>query len=93
MYAVKKIELLSYLLQIILFILIYYLYNKNKSQIYIKEVRAMTQQDIKNINYTTNDESPIITSDTNKEIKKQIINISQQVLKRNYELYKALENK
>jgi len=53
----------------------------------------MTQQDIKNINYTTNDESPIITSDTNKEIKKQIINISQQVLKRNYELYKALEHK
>ena len=76
-----------------MFILIYYLYNKNKSQIYIKEVRTMTQQDIKNINYTTNDESPIITSDTNKEIKKQIINISQQVLKRNYELYKALENK
>lgn len=53
----------------------------------------MTQQDIKNINYTTNDESPIITSDTNKQIKKQIINISQQVLKRNYKLYKALEHK
>ena len=84
---------MSYLLQIILFILIYYLYNKNKSQIYIKEVREMTQHYIKNINYTTNDESSIITSDTNKEIKKQIINISQQVLKRNYELYKALENK
>ena len=88
-----KFKLLSYLLQIILFILIYYLYNKNKSKIYIKEVRAMTQQDIKNINYTTNDESPIITSDTNKQIKKQIINISQQVLKRNYKLYKALEHK
>ena len=88
-----KFKLLSYLLQIILFILIYYLYNKNKSQINIKEVRAMTQQDIKNINYTTNDESPIITSDTNKQIKKQIINISQQVLKRNYKLYKALEHK
>lgn len=88
-----KIKLLNYLLQIILFILIYYLYNKNKSQIYIKEVREMTQQDIKNINYTTNDKSHIITSDTNKEIKKQIINISQQVLKRNYELYKALEHK
>ncbi len=84
---------LSYLLQIILFILIYYLYNKNKSQIYIKEVRAMTQQDIKNINYTTNDESHIITSDTNNELKKRIKDISQQVLKRNYKLYKALENK
>ena len=84
---------LSYLLQIILFILIYYLYNKNKSQIYIKEVRAMTQQDIKNINYTTNDESHIITSDTNNELKKRIKDISQQVLKSNYKLYKALENK
>ena len=91
--VVIKFGLLNDLLQIILFILIYYLYNKNKSQIYIKEVREMTQHYIKNINYTTNDESPIITSDTNKEIKKQIINISQQVLKRNYELYKALENK
>lgn len=73
--------------------MIYYLYNKNKSQIYIKEVRAMTHQDIKNINYTTNDESPIITSDTNNELKKRIKDISQQVLKRNYKLYKALENK
>jgi len=53
----------------------------------------MTQQDIKNINYTTNDESPIITSDTNNELKKRIKDISQQVLKRNYKLYKALENK
>ena len=53
----------------------------------------MTQQDIKNINYTTNDETPIITSDTNNELKKRIKDISQQVLKRNYELYKALENK
>lgn len=53
----------------------------------------MTQQDIKNINYTTNDESHIITSDTNNELKKRIKDISQQVLKRNYKLYKALENK
>ena len=37
--------------------------------------------------------SPIMTSDTNKELKKRIKDISQQVLKRNYELYKALENK
>ena len=41
----------------------------------------------------TNYESSIITSDSNKELKKQIKDISQQVLKRNYDLYKALENK
>ena len=34
-----------------------------------------------------------MTSDTNKELKKRIQDISQQVLERNYELYKALENK
>ena len=43
--------------------------------------------------FQTNHESPIITSDTNKELKEQIKTISQQILKRNYELYKALENK
>ena len=41
----------------------------------------------------TNHKPSIITSDTNKELKKQIKDISQQVLKRNYDLYKALENK
>ncbi|MBF1764617.1 MAG: hypothetical protein HXP23_01055 [Veillonella sp.] len=40
-----------------------------------------------------NHESSIITSDSNKELKKKIKDISLQVLKRNYELYKALENK
>ena len=44
-------------------------------------------------NHQTNYESPILTSNTNKELKKKIKDISQQVLKRNYELYKALENK
>ena len=34
-----------------------------------------------------------ITSAYNKELAKRIKDISQQVLKRNYELYKALENK
>ena len=34
-----------------------------------------------------------ITSANNKELAKRIKDISQQVLKRNYELYKALENK
>lgn len=40
-----------------------------------------------------NHEFSIITSDSNKELKKKIKDISLQVLKRNYELYKALENK
>ena len=53
----------------------------------------MIQQDTKIIDHLTNDETPIITSDTNKEVKKRIKGISQQVLKRNYDLYKALENK
>ena len=37
--------------------------------------------------------TPIMTSANNKELAKRIKDISQQVLKRNYELYKALENK
>ena len=41
----------------------------------------------------TNHKPSIITSDSNKELKKRIQDISQQVLKRNYKLYKALENK
>ena len=35
----------------------------------------------------------IMTSANSKELAKRIKDISQQVLKRNYELYKALENK
>ena len=53
----------------------------------------MTSKVQKIINCKTNDKTSIITSDTNKELKKQIKDISQQVLKRNYDLYKALENK
>lgn len=37
--------------------------------------------------------TPIMTSANNKELAKRIKDISRQVLKRNYELYKALENK
>lgn len=37
--------------------------------------------------------TPIMTSASNKELAKRIKDISQQVLKRNYDLYKALENK
>ena len=53
----------------------------------------MTLKDPKIGNLQIPQESPIMTSDTNKELKKQIKDISQQVLKRNYDLYKALENK
>lgn len=53
----------------------------------------MMSKDQKIIDCKTNDSPSITTSDTNKELKKQIKDISQQVLKRNYDLYKALENK
>ena len=53
----------------------------------------MAQQNTKVVKSSINDESPIIISDTNNELKKRIKDISQQVLKRNYELYKALEHK
>lgn len=53
----------------------------------------MTLKDPKIGNLQTPQESPIMTSDTNKELKKRIKDISLQVLERNYKLYKALENK
>lgn len=53
----------------------------------------MMPKDQKIADHQINHESSIITSDTNKEVKKRIKGISQQVLKRNYDLYKALENK
>lgn len=53
----------------------------------------MTPKDPKIGNLQPPQESPILTSDTNKELKKRIKDISLQVLERNYILYKALENK
>lgn len=53
----------------------------------------MAEQNTKIINYLTKNNAPVITSTNNKELKEHIKAISQQVLKRNYELYKALENK
>lgn len=53
----------------------------------------MTLKDPKIGNLQTPQESPIMTSDTNTELKKRIKDISLQVLERNYKLYKALENK
>ena len=52
----------------------------------------MTLKDPKISNLQTTQESPIMTSDTNKELKKRIKDISLQVLERNYKLYKALDN-
>ena len=48
----------------------------------------MTLKDPKIGNLQTPQESPIMTSDTNKEVKKRIKDISLQVLERNYKLYK-----
>ena len=53
----------------------------------------MTLKDPKIGNLQTPQESPIMTSDTNKELKNRIKDISLQVLERNYKLYKVLENK
>ncbi|MGL3599997.1 hypothetical protein ACSV5T_08195 [Veillonella sp. ZSJB6] len=53
----------------------------------------MTLKDPKIGNLQTTKESSIMTSDTHKELKQRIKDISLQVLERNYKLYKALENK
>lgn len=53
----------------------------------------MAQNSSPHTNSTTHNDTSIITSANNKELAKRIKDISQQVLKRNYELYKALENK
>ena len=53
----------------------------------------MADQDVNTSDHLTKNNLPITTSTNNKELKEYIKDISQQVLKRNYELYKALENK
>lgn len=53
----------------------------------------MTQHSSPHTDSSTLHDVPITTSANNKELAKRIKDISQQVLKRNYELYKALENK
>ena len=53
----------------------------------------MAQNSSPHTNSTALYNTPIMTSANNKELAKRIKDISQQVLKRNYELYKALENK
>ena len=98
------------LLEILLFILIYYLYNRNKGQNistevkvkiyqrkskskYIKGGQTMAHHSSPDTDSSTLHDAPIMTSANNKELATRIKDISQQVLKRNYELYKALENK
>lgn len=53
----------------------------------------MMPKDPKIADHQITQEPPIMTSDTNTELKKRIKDISLQVLERNYKLYKALENK
>lgn len=53
----------------------------------------MAQNSSPHTDFSTLQDAPITTSANNKELAKHIKDISQQVLKRNYELYKALENK
>ena len=53
----------------------------------------MTQNPSPHTDSATLHDTSIITSANNKELAKRIKDISQQVLKRNYDLYKALENK
>ncbi len=53
----------------------------------------MAQKSLPHTDSTALHDAPIMTSATNKELAKRIKDISKQVLKQNYELYKALENK
>ena len=53
----------------------------------------MAQNSLPHTDSTALHDSSITTSANNKELAKRIRDISQQVLKRNYELYKELENK
>ena len=53
----------------------------------------MAQNSSPHTDFSTLQDAPITTSANNKELAKHIKDISQQVLKRNYKLYKALENK
>ena len=53
----------------------------------------MAQNSSPHTDFSTLQDAPITTSANNKGLAKHIKDISQQVLKRNYELYKALENK
>ena len=53
----------------------------------------MAQNSSPHTDFTSLHNTPIMTSANSKELAKRIKDISRQVLKRNYKLYKALENK
>lgn len=53
----------------------------------------MTYKSSPHTDFTALHNTSIMTSANNKELAKRIKDISEQVLKRNYKLYKALENK
>lgn len=53
----------------------------------------MAQNSSPHTDSTALHDTSITTSANNKELAKRIKDISQQVLERNYELYKALDNK
>ena len=69
------------------------IYQRKSKLKYIKGGQTMTQNPSPHTDSTALNDTSITTSANNKELAKRIKDISQQVLKRNYELYKALENK
>ena len=69
------------------------IYQRKSKSKYIKGGQSMAQNSSLHTDSTALHHSSITTSANNKELAKRIKDISQQVLKRNYELYKALENK
>ena len=69
------------------------IYQRKSKSKYTKGGQTMAQNLSLHTDSTALNDTSIITSANNKELAKHIKDISQQVLKRNYELYKALENK
>ena len=69
------------------------IYQRKSKSKYIKGGQTMAQNPSTHTDSTALHDTSIMTSANNKELAKRIIDISQQVLERNYELYKALENK
>lgn len=69
------------------------IYQRKSKSKYTKGGQTMAQNPSPHTDSTALHDNTIITSANNKELAKRIKDISQQVLKRNYDLYKALENK
>ena len=69
------------------------IYHRKSKSKYIKGGQTMAQNPSPHTDSTALHDNTITTSAYNKELANRIKDISQQLLKRNYELYKALENK